>query len=79
MFGSHLFSERIEQLCKHGMDALVIGKGTDGVAKISEDARKFMESKEVTLNELPSESAIQKFNQVMSNGKRVGAIIHVTL
>lgn len=31
--------KEFEQSRKHGMDALVIGKGTDSVAKISPDAR----------------------------------------
>jgi len=79
MFGSHLFKlKEFKELCKHEIDALVIGTGTDDIAKISEDAEKFMESRKITLIELPSEKAIQKFNQLIRNGKKVAAIIHVT-
>ncbi len=62
MFGSHLFKlKEFEELCRHEMDALVVGKG-----------------KRITLIECPSEEAIQKFNELIKDGKTVGAIIHVT-
>ncbi len=79
MFGSHLFKRKeFEELCKHGVDVLVIGTGTDGVATISEDAKNFVENTKITLIELPSERAIQEFNKLIKDKKRVGAIIHVT-
>lgn len=79
MFGSHLFKQKeLEELCQHEVDVLIIGTGTDGVAKVSEDAKKFMENKKITLIELPSEKATQEFNRQTIEGKKVGAIIHVT-
>jgi len=79
VFGSHLFKRKeFEELCRYEIDALVIGTGTDDVAKISEDARKFIERRKITLIELPSERAIQEFNQLLRNGEKVGAVIHVT-
>ncbi len=79
MFGTHAFKlKEFEELCRHEMDALVIGRGTDDVARITEDARRFIENKRITLFEYASEEAIQKFNELVKNGKTVGAIIHVT-
>lgn len=79
MFGSHLFKlKEFEELCKHEMDALVIGRGTDDVAEISDEARNYVESRRITLFECPSEEAVQKFNELTKDGKTVGAIIHVT-
>lgn len=70
IFGIHLFKQKeFEQSRKHGMDALVIGKGTDSVAKISARCKEFMETNGVALIELLSESAIQKLSQHMSNQK----------
>ena len=63
--GSHLFEQKeFQQLRKHIIDALVMGEDTDHVAKIAEDANKFMQTDKVTLIELPSESAIQRPSQL---------------
>ncbi|MGQ9624897.1 MAG: Mth938-like domain-containing protein [Candidatus Bathycorpusculaceae bacterium] len=79
MFGSHTFKRKeFEGLCRDKVDVLVVGTGTDGVATICEEARKFLENLKITLIELPSEEAIKKFNELAENKKKVGAIIHVT-
>lgn len=80
MFGSHIFKQKeFEELCaKAEIEAIVVGTGTDGVAKISDDARKFLESKGIKLIELLSQEAIKEFNKLAKSGKKVGAIIHVT-
>jgi len=79
MFGNHLFTLReFEELCGHELDALVVGTGTDGVAEVSEDARNLIESRRVTLFECPSEEAIRKLDELVKDGKTVGAIVHVT-
>jgi len=79
MFGSHSFKRReFEELCIEKADVLVVGTGTDGVAKISEEAKDFLEKAETELIVLPSSEAIKKFNELVECGKKVGAIIHVT-
>jgi hypothetical protein len=79
MFGSHTFKRKeFEELCMGKLDVLVVGTGTEGVAKISEEARKFLENLRITLIELPSEDAIKKFNELVDKNGKVGAIIHVT-
>lgn len=79
MFGSHLFKQKeFEELCKQEIEVIVVGTGTDGVAKISDDAKKFLENKKIKLVELLSEEAIREFNKLAKDGKKVGAIIHVT-
>ena len=79
MFGSHSFKRReFEELCIEKADVLVVGTGTDGVAKISEEAKDFLEKAKVKLIALPSLEAVKKFNELVERGKKVGAIIHVT-
>jgi hypothetical protein len=79
MFGSHSFKRKeFEELCEGKIDVLVVGTGTDGVATISDEARKFLENSKITVIELPSEEAIKKFNELADGNKKVGAIIHVT-
>ena len=79
MFGSHVFKRReFEELHERGAEVLVIGTGTSGVAEVAEEARDFAERKKIEVIELPSVEAIKKFNELMAEGRRVGAIIHVT-
>lgn len=79
MFGSHSFKRKeFEELCIEKADVLVVGTGTDGVAKISGEAKDFLEKAETELIVLPSSEAIKKFNELVECGKKVGAIIHVT-
>ncbi|MEM3667006.1 MAG: MTH938/NDUFAF3 family protein [Candidatus Bathyarchaeia archaeon] len=79
MFGSHSFKRKeFEELCKDKMDVLIVGTGTNGVATISEEARDFLEKLKVETVVLPSYEAVEKFNELIKSGRRVGAIIHVT-
>ncbi len=79
MFGSHTFKrEEFEELFKEKMDVLIVGTGTNGVAKISEDAKSVIDKAKVELMVLPSQEAVEKFNELIQCGKKVGAIIHVT-
>jgi hypothetical protein len=79
MFGNHLFKQKeFEELCKQEVDAIIVGTGTEGVAKISDEARKFLESRRIKLIELLSAEAIKEFNKLAKEGKKVGGIIHVT-
>lgn len=79
MFGSHKIKrEEIEELYKSGAEVLVIGTGTDGVAELTDDARKFIDKMKISLVELYSREAIREFKKLLKENKRVGAIIHVT-
>lgn len=79
MFGSHVFKRgEFEELHERGAEVLVIGTGTSGVAEVAEEARDFAERKKIEVIELPSVEAIKKFNELMAEGRMVGAIIHVT-
>lgn len=79
MFGSHKIKrEEIEELYNSGIEVLVIGTGTNGVAELTDDARSFIKETKINLVELYSKEAIREFNKFVKKNKRVGAIIHVT-
>ncbi|MGQ9461068.1 MAG: Mth938-like domain-containing protein [Candidatus Bathyarchaeaceae archaeon] len=79
MFGSHTFKKKeLEEMHERGAEVLVIGTGTNGVAKLAEEARIFAEERKIELIELLSGEAVKKFNELAAQGRRVGAIIHVT-
>lgn len=79
MFGSHTFKRNeFEELYERGAEVLIIGTGTSGVAEVAEEAREFAEERKIELIELLSVEAIKKFNEFVAEGRKVGAIIHVT-
>lgn len=79
VFGSHVFKRKeFEELHQRGAEVLVIGTGTSGVAEAAEEAREFAERKKIEVIELPSVEAIRKFNEFVAEGRKVGAIVHVT-
>lgn len=79
MFGSHSFKQKeFEELCVEKADIIVVGTGTNGVAKISEEAEEYLKKSKVKLIVLPSLEATKKFNELIEDKKKVGAIIHVT-
>lgn len=79
MFGGHVFkSKEFEELHERGAEVLVIGTSTSGVAEVSKEAREFAEGKKIEVIELPSVEAIKKFNELVAEGTKVGAIVHVT-
>jgi len=58
-------------------DVVVIGKGTSGMANLSEDGRTLLEEKEIEIIEDNTPDIKDKFNE-LSETKKVAAIIHVT-
>ncbi|HEY33505.1 MAG TPA: hypothetical protein G4O10_10435 [Dehalococcoidia bacterium] len=79
MFGSHAIKrEEIEELVKSAPDALIVGTGTDGVAQLNPDADAFLKGSGVESAVVPSQEAVDKFNELSAQGKRPAALIHIT-
>jgi hypothetical protein len=79
MFGSHSFKlKEFEELCAENAEVIVVGTGTNGVAKVSKEVMDFLRKADIELVILPSSEAVRKFNEFVESGKKVGAIIHVT-
>ena len=64
-------------MLKENPDVVVIGKGTSGMASLSDDARAELEKKGIELVEGDTQDIRDKFNQ-LTKTKKVAAIIHVT-
>jgi len=62
---------------KENPDVVVIGKGTSGMASLSDDARAELEKKGIEIVEGDTQVIRDKFNQ-LTKTKKVAAIIHVT-
>jgi len=78
-FGSHNISKaEIEVLVNTKPDAVVIGTGTSGVARVASDATTYAQENKVDLAVLPSPEAVDKLNRLADESKRVAALIHIT-
>ena len=77
--GSHTITwGEIENIAKQRPEAIVIGTGTSGLARLFGDAKANLQKANLNLVVLPSFQAIEKFNQLADEGKRVAALIHIT-
>lgn len=79
MFGNHAITKgEIEELAKTNPETVVVGTGTSGMAAVSEDAQAYAREAKLNLVVLPSSAAIEKLNQLVDEGKRPAALIHIT-
>ena len=78
-FGSHkIVWDDVIKIVNEQPQVIVIGTGASGLAKLSEDAGIKLRQANINLVVLPSSKAVEKFNQLTQEGKRVAALIHIT-
>jgi hypothetical protein len=74
---AHSFRKNeIEKLSE--AEVIILGTGTNGRAHISPEAQSYAQETKLELLPLPSYDAVGKLNQLIDEGKKVGAIIHIT-
>jgi len=74
----HIFTkDQVERALKENPEVVVIGKGTSGMAGLSEEGRTLLEEEGIEIVEANTPDVRDKFNQ-LSETKRVVAVIHVT-
>nr|QNO55294.1 hypothetical protein NKHFOMCA_00037 [Methanosarcinales archaeon ANME-1 ERB7]QNO57467.1 hypothetical protein PBOADKMI_00012 [Methanosarcinales archaeon ANME-1 ERB7] len=76
-YGHAFTKEQVERVLKENPDVVVIGKGTSGMASLSDDARAELEKKGIEIVEGDTQDISDKFN-LLTKTKKVAAIIHVT-
>ena len=67
----------MEHVLKENPEVVVIGKGTSGMASLSDDRKALLEERGIEIIEADTPEIRDKFNEI-SKTKRVAAIIHVT-
>jgi len=78
-FGSHTIKRReIEELVKAEPEVLIIGTGTNDRARLAPDAESYAKEAKLELVVLASWEAIGRLNQLIEEGKRAAALIHIT-
>ncbi len=70
--------ERLLELCDEEPEVIVVGTGQNGVLTVTDEAREFCEERGIDLVDLRTPEAIERFNELKEEGKRVAAIIHTT-
>ena len=79
MFGDHnIKKEEIEELQKAGAESAIVGIGTSSKASVSDETKQYTQEANLELSILPSRDAVEKWNQLLSQGKKVAALIHIT-
>jgi len=79
MFGDHnIKREEIEELFRAGAEVAIVGVGTSSKASVSDEAKKYTQEANLDLSVLPSRDAVEKWNQLLDQGKKVAALIHIT-
>jgi hypothetical protein len=77
--GNHTIGRaEIEELAKTKPETIIVGIGTSGMATVSPDARLYGLEAKLNLVIVPSLEAVEKLNQLVDEGKRVAALIHIT-
>lgn len=77
--GSHTFSkEEFVEMYEDGAEVVVVGTGTSGLAKLSSEAQAFLNEKSIEVVKSSSDKAIEEYNKLSGEGKKVAAIIHIT-
>ncbi|MFC2027526.1 MTH938/NDUFAF3 family protein [Chloroflexota bacterium] len=69
--------EDIAELVASGAEMVVIGTGIYSGVKLTNDMREFINESQCELLDSSSHEVIQKFNEQVDLGKKVGALIHV--
>jgi hypothetical protein len=78
-FSSHKITwGDIAKIANGQPQVIVIGTGASGLAKLSLDAGIKLRKANLNLLVLSSSQAVDKFNQLTQEGKRVAALIHIT-
>lgn len=78
MLWKHTKTHQImEHVLKENPEVVVIGKGTSGMASLSDDSKALLEERGIEIIEADTPEIRDKFNEI-SKTKRVAAIIHVT-
>ena len=78
-FGNHkIVWDDVVKIVNNQPQVIVIGTGASGLTKLSLDVGVKLRQANIDLVILPSSQAVEKFNQLTQEGKRVAALIHIT-
>lgn len=68
----------VEELLREKPEVIVIGTGWEGILEVSEEIRAKSEELEIEIKTLRTLEAVEEFNRLVAEGKKVNALIHTT-
>jgi len=68
----------VEELFKDNPEVIIIGTGWAGVLNVSEELKAKSEKLQIGLRVLRTPKAVEEYNKLRGEGKRVNALIHTT-
>lgn len=68
----------VEKLLSNHPEVVVIGSGTAGDLRVTEEIREKFKKAGVELRVLATPQAIEEFNRLYSQGKKVNILVHTT-
>jgi len=80
LFGTtHQIGEwEVKELLSENPEVIIIGTGQAGVLRVPEETREELERSKAEVRILLTQRAVPEFNRLVSQGKRVNALIHTT-
>ncbi len=75
----HLFGEEeFMELLFERPEVIVVGLGTEPMANVAPEVIEFAEQKDIRIVDRPTMIAVDEFNELAREGRRVVAFMHVT-
>jgi len=76
---SHVFQKKdLESFLEKIPEIVILGTGEQGLAKVSEDAKDFLKSLKIEMISKPTDQAVEIYNQVKKENRKVVAFLHLT-
>ncbi|MFP7754698.1 Mth938-like domain-containing protein [Thermodesulfobacteriota bacterium B35] len=68
----------LQPLLEDSVEVIVLGSGNPGLMRPSDTLRDFLRVKDIELIVQPTREAIHTFNELLGQGRKVGAGFHLT-
>lgn len=68
----------VQELLQHGAEQIVLARGMNKRLQVKEETVKHLQDAGVDVEVLETTEAVQRYNELASNGRPVGALIHST-
>ena len=68
----------VEELVEHGARTVVLSRGQHGRLRVQDETLAFLEDRGVEVHVLPTDEAVERYNELAQAGEAVGGLVHST-
>ncbi len=76
--GHKVYREDIEEIVKQNPKIMVFGTGEPGLMKVLPETEEYIKSKGIEIITKPSAQALEEYNRLEKEGKKVVGLFHLT-